>query len=726
VRAPRTGLALVVVAALTLPAAAVSAAPGNNGNGNGKGSPSSSNPSQTTPSPGNPSSNAAPAAPENDSARPADKTPGKPADTGNGSDKTPGKPADTGNGSDKTPGKPADTGNGSAGTPAADPVKDIGRPTEAGKPASSAANTSPGNSAAGSSSASVSGSASGQSAAATNSKAALAARATATRAAFAPGRSSESRALTRTTASTPAGQANEAAIADCLQAEFTAAGKVKGGGATSRIRTLTAAQIADLEQVCEEETGDLGDYIVQFVPGSNASDVAKSAREKSALKESNRFSVKRTYTNVFPGMLISANPRQITALRKNPNVTLIEPDGMAMAVETQTPAPWGLDRVDQSNLPLNGSFTYGATAAGVTTYIVDTGVRSDHVDFTGRVAGGFSAIADGRGTSDCNGHGTHVAGTVAGATYGVAKSAAIVPVRVLDCYGSGSWSGVIAGLDWIAGSHAAGTPAVANMSLGGGANTSVDDAVRAVINDGVTVVVAAGNSAADACTFSPARTPAAVTVAATDSSDNQASFSNFGPCVDIYAPGVSIPSAWYTSSTATASLSGTSMAAPHVAGAAALVLAANPSASPADVGNALTSAATADVVRGVTAGTVNRLLFTGGTPVTPTPEEPVTPEEPTATVPDAPSGVSAAGGSKSATVVWAVPADGGSPLTGQTVWVFDSRGKRVGSVSVASDATSVTVTGLAPRKKFSFSVSAWNVVGTGAESARSNTITTTR
>lgn len=723
--APRTGLALVAVAALILPAAGASATPGNNANGNGKGNQSSNSPSQTTASPANQSPNAAPAAPKDDAGKPSDKAPGKPEDAGNGADKEPGKPTDPGQGADKTPGKPADAGNGSSGTPAADSGKDIGRPTEVGKPASSAAGSSPGNSAAGSSSAAAGGSASGQSAAAANSKAAIAARATASRAAFAPGRSVESRALARTAASTPTKQANAAAIADCLQAEFTAAGKVKGS-AQSRVRTLTAAQIADLEEACEEETGDLGDYIVQFVPGSNASDVVKSAREKSALKESNRFSVKRTYTNVFPGMLVSANPRQITALRKNPNVTLIEPDGMAMAVETQTPAPWGLDRVDQVNLPLSGSFTYSTTAPGVTTYIVDTGVRSDHVDFTGRVSGGFSAIADGRGTADCNGHGTHVAGSVAGATYGVAKSAAIVPVRVLDCYGSGSWSGVIAGLDWIAGNHAAGTPAVANMSLGGGANTSVDDAVRAVINDGVTVVVAAGNSAADACTFSPARTPAAVTVAATDSSDNQASFSNVGPCVDIYAPGVSIPSAWYTSSTATASLSGTSMAAPHVAGAAALVLAANPSASPADVANALASSATADVVRGVTAGTVNRLLFTGGTPVTPTPEEPVTPEDPTATVPDAPTGVSAAGGSKSATVVWTVPADGGSSLTGQTVWVFDARGKRVGSVAVAADATSVTVTGLAPRKRFSFSVSAWNVVGTGAESARSNTITTTR
>lgn len=713
-RVRRTGLVLVTAAVLLVPAGLATATPGG-GQGNGQsagGNPSSSAPAKS-PKPAAESSSTpqAPGAPGENSGRPADAGSGKPDDTGNGggnaADKDTGRPADAG--------KPATPGNSAGNTPAADSSKEIGRPTEVGRPATSNASAS----------AAGSGVTSAAAPSGAGTKAAAAARATATKAALAPGRSRESQALNRSNGTSITDRARAAAIAECLQAEFAVAGKVKGSASKVRVRNLSDAEIAELEESCEEETGDRGDYIVQFVPGSNASDVARSAREKSALKESNRFAVKRTYTNVFPGMLVSANPRQITALRKNPNVTLIEPDGLALAIETQTPAPWGLDRIDQANLPLSGSYTYAGTAPGVTAYIVDTGVRSDHVDFTGRVSGGFTSIADGRGTADCNGHGTHVAGTVAGVTYGVAKSAAIVPVRVLDCYGSGTWSGVIAGLDWIAGNHAPGTPAVANMSLGGGASISVDDAVKAVINDGVTVVVAAGNSAADACSYSPARTPAAVTVAASDSSDAQASFSNVGTCVDLYAPGVSIPSAWYTSPTATASLSGTSMAAPHVAGAAALVLAANPSASPADVATALTSTATGGVLRGVSAGTPNRLLFTGG-PVTPTPEEPVTPEEPPATVPEAPTGVSAAGGSRSATVVWAVPADGGSALTGQTVWVFDARGKRVGSVGVAPSATSVTVTELAPRKKFSFSVSAWNVVGTGAESARSNTITTSR
>lgn len=379
---------------------------------------------------------------------------------------------------------------------------------------------------------------------------------------------------------------------------------------------------------------------------------------------------------------------------------------------------------------MDSSYSYNSTGAGVTAYIVDTGVRSDHADFTGRVSGGYSSIADGRGTADCNGHGTHVAGTVAGVTYGIAKGASIVPVRVLDCYGSGTWSGVIAGLDWIAGSHSTGAPAVANMSLGGGAISSVDDAVRAVVNDGVTVVVAVGNSSANACNYSPARAESAITVAATDMNDSQASFSNFGTCVDIYAPGVSVPSAWYTSTTASASLSGTSMSAPHIAGAAALVLATSPAATPAEVTQAIKDSATTGAVKAATAGTPNLLIFTGTSTVTPeepvVPEEPLTPEDPAATVPDAPTGVVAAAGSRSATIVWALPANGGSALQGQTVWIFNARGKSAGSVSVSADSTSVTVTGLAPRKNYSFSVSAWNVIGTGSESARSNVVRTTR
>ncbi|MGH9209082.1 MAG: S8 family peptidase [Acidimicrobiales bacterium] len=243
----------------------------------------------------------------------------------------------------------------------------------------------------------------------------------------------------------------------------------------------------------------------------------------------------------------------------------------------------------------------------MTAYVIDTGIRFSHNDFGGRAVPGFSAFSGGSG--DCNGHGTHVASTIGGATYGVAKSARLVAVRVLSCTGSGSTSGVIAGIDWAAQNHQAGQPAVANLSLGGGASSALDAAINRLINDGVTVVVAAGNSSANACNSSPARVPNAFTVAASNSSDVFASFSNRGSCVDIIAPGVSITAAWWTSNTATRTISGTSMSSPHTAGAAVKVLQGG-NASPATVMSTLRTAATPNRISSVPAGTPNLLLFT--------------------------------------------------------------------------------------------------------------------
>ncbi|MFE0766499.1 S8 family peptidase [Streptomyces smyrnaeus] len=383
---------------------------------------------------------------------------------------------------------------------------------------------------------------------------------------------------------------------------LTAAVTGLGGAATAGASTPEAEQNTIRNA---SAPGALPDrYIVTLDGGTSASLAARSQVRTTAerLTDSYGGTVRQVYSAALRGFSVRATEAQAEKLAAAPGVKYVEADGTMRVSGTQpNPPSWGIDRVDGS---LNRSYSYPNEGSGVTAYIVDTGVDMTHPDFTGRARSGYDFIDNDTNASDCQGHGTHVAGTVGSRSYGVAKNVDLVAVRVLNCQGSGQWSQVIGGIDWVA--RNADGPSVANMSLGGGASSSVDQAVQGAIDSGVTFAVAAGNDSRNACNTSPARVPAAITLGSTDRGDGRSYFSNYGRCLDLFAPGGSITSTRNGGGSTT--MSGTSMATPHAAGAAALYLSAHRGASPGQVRDALVNNAQSGVVGNPGSGSPNRLL----------------------------------------------------------------------------------------------------------------------
>ena len=450
----------------------------------------------------------------------------------------------------------------------------------------------------------------------------------------------------------------------------------------------------------------LGQYIVVFKP--NVHDPETLAR---SMAYSARGELRHIYTHAIKGFAASLPQEALKGILKHPNVAYIEQDatvGINQTTQTNPPS-WGLDRIDQTGSVGTelSAYTYNTTASNVTAYIIDTGIYAGHTDFGDRVIGGDGFVTSGNGkrattdrsTNDCNGHGTHVAGTVGGTGYGVAKGVKLVPVRVLDCNGSGSTSGVVAGIDWVAGDAVNNKPAVANMSLGGGASSSLDSAVAGAVTAGVVMVVAAGNDNADACSYSPARAPSAITVGATghrvsvngvtsiDQYDGRADYSNYGNCLDLFAPGSLITSAWIGGSTESNTISGTSMAAPHVTGVAALVLNANPTALPAAIENFLATNGTSGVVADSRSEGHDKLLYSLATG---------TPTEPTGGT-----------GSDTTTAVTI------SKLTGASDTSFVNGWKAIAQVTVSAGNPAVNVSGATVSVSFSSGGSTYCTTGQG-------------
>lgn len=371
--------------------------------------------------------------------------------------------------------------------------------------------------------------------------------------------------------------------------------------------------------VLKDAAGTAGGASVASSGASTAQVRAAAVDSVASAAVATGGSVQRRWSHALTGFQATLTPAQLQTLRRNQDVAYVQPNNVMTIATTTSPSgdvkaqavgSWGLDRIDQADLPLDDTYNAPGDGSGVTAYIVDTGINVSHNDFGGRASVGYDAVGDGQNGIDCNGHGTHVSGTVGGSEYGVAKNVDLVAVRVLGCDGSGTTAGVVDGVDWVTENHSG--PSVANMSLGGGSDSALDSAVEGAVDSGVVFAVAAGNDyESDACDGSPSGVPSAITVGSTTIDDELSSFSNVGSCVDILAPGSDITSDWKGGSTATNTISGTSMATPHVAGAAALLLEQNPSASPATIASELTGSAAQDTIDGVPSDTANLLLQVG-------------------------------------------------------------------------------------------------------------------
>ena len=483
--------------------------------------------------------------------------------------------------------------------------------------------------------------------------------------------------------------------AQAVKASINPAVRIVQPNNSFQIDDNTTDIVTGLSVPTNAQVGDIvpGRYIVQF--GSNtASAVAEASLDSGAIT---------TFSNAINGFVANLTASEVAALNLNPNVVSVEADRVISVSADQASPGWGLDRIDQRALPLNQKYSYTTSGAGVTAYVVDTGINSTHTEFTGRIKSGFTVIDDANGVEDCHGHGTHVSGIMAGTQYGVAKSASIVPIRVLGCDGSGFVSGLISGLNWAITNHQAGIPAVANISVGAVVSYSLNNAVASAVADGITVVVAAGNKNLDACNYSPSSAPSAITVGATASNDSRSSFSNFGTCLDVFAPGSSILSAYKGSTTAAGSMSGTSMASPFVAGIAAVYLENHTSASPAAVTTAIIDSSTRDLITNAGVGSPNKLAYSASFAEVP------------GTVPSVPLALAATPSSQSVALAWSLPAsDGGSAITDYKI-EYALSNSTVWSVftHTASTAQTANITGLTNGTSYAFRVSAVNAVGTG-------------